>query len=148
MQVGWHQVFWHRPLAGYLDRRGEPRVMLDAPRGVMTAYDVRRQSIADPIELWPRIASSSPPPASALESSRRRARKPLTFHATTTREFERKYWNTIKSLAMGRFVNKDNADCVLDRVTQRRLRHHHRDLEPLAETLIAHYRALGLDAQP
>jgi hypothetical protein len=144
MQVGWHQVFWHRPVVAFLDSGDQPRVMLDdAPMGFMTAYDVRQPTIAAPIELWPRIATSSPP---SPPVSKRRASSPLTFGSTATREFERGYWNTIKMLAMGRFVNKDNADCVLDRATQRRLRHRQRDLEPLAQTLIAHYRKLGANA--
>ena len=45
----------------------------------------------------------------------------------------------IAYLASGRYVNKDNADCVLDKVTQATLTHHHRDLEALGDYLIQHY---------
>ena len=42
----------------------------------------------------------------------------LTFAATASRAFEKSYWNTIANLSTGRYVNKDNADCVLDSATQ------------------------------
>ena len=43
---------------------------------------------------------------------------PLTYHRTATRPFETAYWRTIARLAHGRYVNKDNADCVRDPVSQ------------------------------
>ena len=141
MQVGWHQVFWHRPLVAFLENE-KARVMLDAPAGYLTAYDVRRDAIDSPIELWPRFEAGAMPKAAAS----RRTPKAITYAFTARREFEEAYWNTIKALAMGKFVNKSNADCALDPVTQRRLRHHRRDLEPLAQALVAHYRKLGAKA--
>lgn len=69
------------------------------------------------------------------------ARKPaaLTFQRTARRSFEQAYWNTIAELAAGQYVNKDNADCVLDAVTQARLDHPQRDLEALGDHLLAYY---------
>ena len=74
----------------------------------------------------------------------RAATKPqsLTFDRTARRSFETAYWRTIYKLAAGRYVNKDNADCVLDRKTRRRLVHHHRDLEALGDYLLQYYRRL------
>jgi hypothetical protein len=63
----------------------------------------------------------------------------ITFEQTARRSFEKKYWNTIAQLATGQYVNKDNADCVLDPKTQVRLVHHHRDLEALGDYLLKYY---------
>jgi hypothetical protein len=65
-----------------------------------------------------------------------------TFRWTASRSFETRYWRTIARLAEGRFVNKDNADCVLDRATQSQLVHRQRDLEALGDDLLAGYRRL------
>ncbi|HEY8021634.1 MAG TPA: M28 family peptidase [Thermoanaerobaculia bacterium] len=65
--------------------------------------------------------------------------EPLTFERTAVRSFETAYWRTISGLATGRFVNKDNADCVLDRATQRRLAHRGRDLERLGDFLLGYH---------
>ena len=67
---------------------------------------------------------------------------PLTFHRTAHRSFEVAYWKTIARLAHGDFVNKDNADCAQDSISQRSLRHHHRDLEALGDYLLVYYRRL------
>jgi hypothetical protein len=63
----------------------------------------------------------------------------LTFWRTARRPFEVAYWKTIAALAEGEFRNKDNADCVLDKVTQACLGHHHRDLEALGDYLLRYY---------
>ena len=62
-----------------------------------------------------------------------------TYDRTAKRSYEKAYWQTIAKLATGRFKNKDNADCVLDPQTRKRLAHHHRDLEALGDYLLAHY---------
>jgi len=69
----------------------------------------------------------------------RRKTPPLTFAHTAKRSFEVAYWNTIAALAHGVFLNKENADCVLDPVTQATLVHHQRDLEALGDYLIHYY---------
>jgi len=66
--------------------------------------------------------------------------EPLTYHATATRGFERRYWDTIAKLSTGRFLNKENADCVDDPPTRSLRRHAHRDLEALGDWLLAYYR--------
>jgi Peptidase family M28 len=63
----------------------------------------------------------------------------LTYERTAKRSFEVTYWKTIDALAEGRFVTKNNADCVRDPVTQRQLCHHQRDLDPLGDYLLAYY---------
>jgi hypothetical protein len=63
----------------------------------------------------------------------------LTYERTARRSYEKAYWQTIAKLATGRFKNKDNADCVHDPQTRKRLVHHHRDLEALGDYLLAHY---------
>jgi len=64
----------------------------------------------------------------------------LTYQITKERIFEEAWWNDIFYLAHGKFINKDNADCVLDEVTKSQLPHHHRDLEQLGDYLINRHR--------
>jgi Peptidase family M28 len=66
----------------------------------------------------------------------------LTFDRTARRSFETSYWQTIAALAHGHYLTKNNADCVLDRVTQAHLAHHRRDLNLLGDHLLGHYRKL------
>jgi hypothetical protein len=68
-----------------------------------------------------------------------RAPQSLTFAYSSRRAFEVAYWKTIASLSEGRYVNKNNADCIHDPVTRMRLSHHRRDLEALGDHLLAHY---------
>ena len=68
--------------------------------------------------------------------------EPITYRYTANRAFEVAYWKTIAKLATGRFINKDNADCVRDSSTQKLLKHNKRDLEALGDWLLAHYRKL------
>jgi len=64
----------------------------------------------------------------------------LTFRHSALRSFEVQYWRDIVYLSTGKYVNKANSDCILDPVTQRRLKHHHRDLEALGDYLLTYYR--------
>jgi hypothetical protein len=66
--------------------------------------------------------------------------EPLTFDRTSRRTFEVEYWKTIAFLAEGKYLTKNNADCVRDPATQRHLAHHHRDLDFLGEYLLGYYR--------
>jgi hypothetical protein len=68
--------------------------------------------------------------------------EPLTFHRTATRAFEVAYWRTIRELSAGRFLNKDNADCVDDRPSEKLRKHAQRDLQALGEQLLAYYRRI------
>jgi hypothetical protein len=65
----------------------------------------------------------------------------LTFASTATRAFEEAWWRDIASLAHGEYLTKDNADCVLDPVTQAHLPRRRRDLDALAGYLIARHRS-------
>jgi hypothetical protein len=67
--------------------------------------------------------------------------EPLTFHRTATRAFEEAWWRDLAALAHGEFLTKDNADTVLDPVTQASAPHLRRDLDPLADYLVARHRA-------
>jgi len=60
----------------------------------------------------------------------------LTYHRTARRSFEVAYWKTIAQLACGKYINKDNADCARDPVSQSLLAHHRRDLEALGDYLL------------
>ena len=68
--------------------------------------------------------------------------EPITYPYTANRTFEVAYWKTIARLATGRFINKDNADCVRDPATQKLLKHKNRDLDALGDWLLAYYRKL------
>jgi Peptidase family M28 len=65
----------------------------------------------------------------------------LTFGKTATRAFEEAWWRDVASLAQGDYITKDNADCVLDPVTQAHLSRRRRDLDLLAGDLIERHRA-------
>lgn len=64
----------------------------------------------------------------------------LTYCRTARREFEVAYWKTIAELSEGTLLNKNNADCVGDDVTQRMLPYHTRQLDDLGDHLLAFYR--------
>jgi Peptidase family M28 len=97
------------------------------PDGVADAGEGRR--LRAEIEALLAAAGAAPDPGS-----------PLTYGATATRAFEEAYWRDIATLAHGRYLTKDNADCVRDAVTQAHLPHHRRDLEPLGDYLIERHR--------
>jgi hypothetical protein len=63
----------------------------------------------------------------------------LTYHRTARRAWEVEYWTTIAHLAEGKYLTKNNADCVRDPVTQSQLHHHHRDLDHLGDYLLEYY---------
>jgi hypothetical protein len=90
-------------------------------------------------ELKNRIESESAPLA---KKSASRLSESLTYRRTACRSFETAYWRTIARLAHGKYINKDNADCVSDPISQSLLRHHHRDLEALGDYLLDYYRRL------
>ncbi|MGA2060172.1 MAG: M28 family peptidase [Thermoguttaceae bacterium] len=90
-------------------------------------------------ELKKRIEPDSAPLA---KKSASRLSESLTYRRTASRSFETAYWRTIARLAHGKYINKDNADCVRDPISQSLLRHHHRDLEALGDYLLEYYRRL------
>ncbi len=56
MQAGLHEVFWHRPLIGFIEKNStKPEFITDQLGGYLTAYPVPVNEIAAPLELWPRI---------------------------------------------------------------------------------------------
>jgi hypothetical protein len=66
----------------------------------------------------------------------------LTYHHTASRKFEVSYWKTIAALAESTFLNKNNADCVADKDTQRMLPYHGRHLDALGDYLLDYYQRL------
>ena len=77
------------------------------------------------------------PPAPATTSGK--PPESLTYAYSSRRSFEVEYWKTIATLAEGRFVNKNNADCIQDPITAMRLVHHRRDLEVLGDYVLDYY---------
>jgi hypothetical protein len=73
--------------------------------------------------------------------------EPITFDKTARRPFEVAYWKTIAYLAEGKYLTKNNADCVRDPATQKQLSHHRRDLDTLGEYLLAYYRKVVAGAK-
>ncbi|HQR06106.1 MAG TPA: M28 family peptidase [Gemmatales bacterium] len=55
MQVGRHEVYWHRPLVAYRNSEGKATVLPDAPLGYLTAYDAAKPKLNRAVELWPRM---------------------------------------------------------------------------------------------
>ena len=61
MRIGRHEIYWHRPLAAYLNHEhNKPALLSDAPLGYLTAYPVEHADLARPVELWPRILHREP----------------------------------------------------------------------------------------
>ncbi len=116
----------HDTLDGWLDSL--PAKARDPDLGRMLVENVRQVLESDK-------SPSSKAPKKRLSNS-------LTYDRTTRRSFEVTYWKTIAALAEGKYLNKNNADCVRDSSTQRHLRHHHRDLEALGDYLLAYYRKI------
>jgi hypothetical protein len=65
--------------------------------------------------------------------------KSLTYARTARRSFEVAYWKTITLLSEGKFLNKNNADCVRDAATRSQLPYFDRQLDALGDYLLAHY---------
>jgi len=63
----------------------------------------------------------------------------LTYQRTARRNFEVTYWKTIATLAEGKYLNKNNADCVRDATTQRELPYFDRQLDALGDYVLAYY---------
>ena len=89
----------------------------------------------------------APSVESGRPGRRLRASRAETFAYTATRAFETKYWRTIARLAHGAYLNKDNADVVLDAATQRRLVHKSSDLWRLGDYLLRYYKRLGVECE-
>lgn len=107
-----------------------------------TKESVSGRQLVDELEL--RLESAA---ASDAAPDRARSRSPhsLTYAKTAKRSFEVAYWRLIADLATGQYVNKDNADCVLDPETQEHLAHFHRDLEALGDYILAYYERLAAE---
>ena len=123
-------------LAALADKASDPAL------GRVVRDEVER--VLEPSSPSPRSAPAGPVAAAAVPEA-------LTFARTATRAFEEALWNDIAFLAHGRYVNKDNADCVQDPPTQSRLTHRRRDLEALGDYLLARHReairAAGLEGR-
>jgi hypothetical protein len=70
----------------------------------------------------------------------------LTYERTANRAFEVAYWDAIADLSTGQFVNKNNADCIIDPATQAALSHHDRDLERMGDLLLERHNKAIRDA--
>lgn len=56
MNLGRHEIYWHRPLCAYLDRHTlRPALVPGAPTGYLTAYPLDKGRRRRPVELWPRL---------------------------------------------------------------------------------------------
>jgi hypothetical protein len=71
----------------------------------------------------------------------------LTYRRTAKRFFEVAYWKAIAAMAEGKYINKNNADCIHDPITAMRLPHHRRDLEALGDYILSHYLRVIADAK-
>jgi hypothetical protein len=55
-QIGRHELYWHRPLVAHRHHgTGKSVVLSGALTGYLTAYPEDTTTLADPIELWPRL---------------------------------------------------------------------------------------------
>lgn len=81
----------------------------------------------------------APPCATTKSKATHSVPESLTYGRTARRSFEVAYWKTIASLAEGALLNKNNADCALDEISQRMLPYHERHLDRLGDILLAYY---------
>jgi hypothetical protein len=70
----------------------------------------------------------------------------LTFGLTANRKFEENWWNEIKFLAHGQFLNTDNADLSKDEATLSQKHGKQRDLEKLGDYFISRHQKSISDA--
>jgi hypothetical protein len=129
--------------------RGLARQLLRVPRGETLEQWLASLPAAEfAAEVGTLIEPEAEPPAN---SHRVTVPESLTFERTATRSFEVSYWKTIATLAEGRFLNKNNADCIRDAVTQSVLPYHGRHLDSLGDYLLDYYRkriaAAGMEAR-
>ncbi|MGZ7042410.1 MAG: M28 family peptidase, partial [Thermoanaerobaculia bacterium] len=165
MRIGSYEVYWHRPVVawdgGFLEDAPLGRVIagdvelepiiLQRPEHLAAVHDPETRKILDATELLGKLEESL---AACLLHAKRgeggqrpdegREFEARTFRRTATRKYETRYWRTIAKLAHGSYINKDNADVVLDDATQKRLKHRRNDLDRLADHLVGYYEKLGV----
>lgn len=64
----------------------------------------------------------------------------ITYPETANRRFEEAWWNDIRFLAHGQFINKDNADIIRAEATLTKIQKQHRDLEKLGDYLMSRHK--------
>ena len=102
-----------------------------------TSGDTSGRQLADQLQLrLERADSASPGDSPGAKAARA---KSLTYAKTAKRSFEVAYWRMIAALSTGQYVNKDNADCVLDAKTLAELPHDQRDLDALGDYILDYY---------
>ena len=136
------QLLGRKPLA-----RSFARQLLTLPKhetleSWLAALPARTSSAVSGRQLVDELELRIEPPAAGSGTNHHPAAEKissLTYAKTAKRSFEVAYWRTIVELATGQYVNKDNADCVLDAQTLEHLPHDHRDLEALGDHILAYY---------
>ncbi len=101
------------------------------------------------VNLTEQLRGLLEPEPAAEDPPRRGAPKPppsLTYEETSRRSFEVNYWKYVALLAEGKYLTKNNADCVHDTATQKALCHHHRDLDVLGSYLLTYYTKVVAEA--
>jgi hypothetical protein len=101
------------------------------------SHDERTQGLMDQLRDLIEVKERALPP-----SKGKRLPASLTFDRSALRSFELQYWKDIACLSAGKYVNKANSDCILDSVTQGKLKQHQRDLEALGDYLLTYYRRI------
>ena len=143
MQIGSYAVTWHRPIVVFRDPNSAAKTIDCGLNGSLGAADDETHALKKGAQWWPEMtAVESKPSAPPAETAAKRD-SALTFEKTATRAFELDYWKTIVTLAEGRYLNKNNADCVRDAPTEARRTYPGRDLEALGDYLIRYYRTVA-----
>jgi hypothetical protein len=124
-------------------RRGGRPLPRSVARGLLAS--AHRQTMESWLDALPEplapLARELIEPEEAPLPLRTRTRVPdsLTYPRTAKRSFEVAYWEAITELGEGEFVNKNNADCCRDPISQKYLPYFVRHLEPLGDYLLNHY---------
>jgi hypothetical protein len=119
-----------------------PTHATDVMAGQQFAAELAAQIAPDENGAELSLKAGVPARKAAAAASKEKAPESFTFDRTARRSFEVSYWKTIFSLATGKYVNKDNADCALDPATRKHRSHSQRDLEALGDHLLAYYAKL------
>ena len=60
MQVGIHEIYWHRPVVAYMSNNNDIEILPETPLGYITAYRTDVIDLSQPLELWPNLLKRKP----------------------------------------------------------------------------------------
>ena len=151
-----HATLNLRKLANAAEMLGKAKLPVSFARSLLTAdkdfgFAQWQEQSVKANEATPRLAAALAKLPATTAPEALKPSQARTYAKTATRDYEVAYWNTIAFLSAGDYTTKNNADVVLDPVTQKLRSRRGRDLDPLGDYLISYYRqaitAAGMDGK-